>query len=124
MLTLTPATTRFLYAELTGQPSNIPAAYPPMPATGSKSYMEFKPGMLGPRTSSGTSPNGVSSINDPWGQSYGYSTAHSVNASLGYNPTYDLWSLAGKTANPQTAWSQKLVIRLRFFTPGAPSRRQ
>ena len=61
-----------------------------------KSYMTFKPKMLLP--SDGTSP--VSAIADPFGNSYGYSTANQVNSAQGYNPTFDLWSTAGLTTNP------------------------
>ncbi len=63
-----------------------------------KRYFEFKPTML-----SGT----VSYIADPWGNSYGYSTAYqgwvdkgSTGAQKGYNPTFDLWSTTGKTTTP------------------------
>ena len=33
-------------------------------------------------------------VRDPFGNHYGYSTANQVNPSLGYNPTFDLWSTA------------------------------
>jgi type II secretory pathway pseudopilin PulG len=63
-----------------------------------KSYMEFKPKMLLPSGGTGT----VTAIADPFGNSYGYSTAQSANpgSALGYNPTFDLWSTSGLTANP------------------------
>ena len=63
-----------------------------------KSYMEFKPKMLLPSGGTGT----VTAIADPFGNSYGYSTAQSANpgGALGYNPTFDLWSTSGLTANP------------------------
>src|SRR5947207_9103089 len=65
---------------------------------GGKSYMEFKPKMLLPAGGTGT----VTAIADPFGNSYGYSTAQSANpgGALGYNPTFDLWSTSGLTANP------------------------
>jgi len=42
----------------------------------------------------------VQYIQDPFGNSYGYSTANSVSSALGYNPTFDLWSTVGLTSNP------------------------
>src|SRR5881392_8268 len=53
-----------------------------------KSYMAFKPNMLLPPGGSGT----VIAISDPFGNSYGYSTANQANTANGYNPTFDLWS--------------------------------
>jgi type II secretory pathway pseudopilin PulG len=61
-----------------------------------KSYMEFKPKMLLPSGGVGT----VTAIADPFGYSYGYSTANQVNPAQGYNPTFDLWSTGGLTSNP------------------------
>jgi len=57
-------------------------------------YLAFKNNQLQ------TSANGaVDYIKDPFGNSYGYSTAHS------YNPTFDLWSTAGTTnSTSQAAW--------------------
>jgi prepilin-type N-terminal cleavage/methylation domain-containing protein len=61
-----------------------------------KGYMQFKPNMLYPPDQSQT----VLYIQDPFGNSYGYSTANQVNSAQGYNPTFDLWSTAGLTATP------------------------
>ena len=61
-----------------------------------KSYMQFKPNMLLPAGGTGT----VTAIADPFGNSYGYSTANQANTANGYNPTFDLWSTSGLTANP------------------------
>lgn len=72
-----------------------------------KQYMEFSPSMLEPSGGTGN----VSAVIDPFGSSYGYSTKYAKDAEGGpgtpggYNPTFDLWSTAGKTVNP---------------TPGAP----
>lgn len=57
-----------------------------------KSYFNFKPQMLGhiPPTSSA-----VAFIQDPFKNSYGYSTANQADSTKGVNPTYDLWSTAG-----------------------------
>jgi prepilin-type N-terminal cleavage/methylation domain-containing protein len=53
----------------------------------------------------------VRQILDPWGNSYGYSTARNrelregLTPSMGYNPTYDLWSTANKSAvGASDAW--------------------
>jgi hypothetical protein len=52
----------------------------------------------------------VTFIADPYGNSYGYSTANAADIEAnpavapthGYNPDYDLWSTSGTTA--QGAW--------------------
>ena len=70
-----------------------------------KSYFAFKPNMLLPSGGSGT----VTAISDPFGNSYGYSTAANPQANPtpsgtpGYNPTFDLWSTAGVAASPTPA---------------------
>jgi prepilin-type N-terminal cleavage/methylation domain-containing protein len=69
-----------LYQGLTGdgQPNN-----------NAKSYMTFKTSQIG-------NPNTATAyIKDPFGNSYGYSTAG------GYNPTFDLWSTANGTSSTQ-----------------------
>lgn len=71
-------------------PSNVPP----------KSYFRFKPAMLLPSTAGATT---VTAIADPFGYSYGYSTANTANSNKGYNPTFDLWSTSGSTANPTGA---------------------
>jgi general secretion pathway protein G len=64
-----------------------------------KGYMVFKPNMLLPAPPS-TAP--VTAILDPFGNSYGYSTAQAATPGgiTGYNPTFDLWSTVGLTTNP------------------------
>jgi type II secretory pathway pseudopilin PulG len=59
-------------------------------------YFTFKPNMLLPSGGTGT----VTAILDPFGNSYGYSTANQYSPSTGYNPTFDLWSTSGLTATP------------------------
>jgi prepilin-type N-terminal cleavage/methylation domain-containing protein len=67
-----------------------------------KSYMQFKPKMLFPADQT----QNVQYIQDPFGNSYGYSTAfqHDIDLGVppthGYNPTFDLWSTTSLTANP------------------------
>jgi len=79
----------WLYKQLSGDSSGnrTPTA---------KIYMEFKPKMLFPSGGVGT----VTAICDPFGNSYGYSTANQTNQTRGYNPTFDLWSTSGLTTNP------------------------
>jgi type II secretory pathway pseudopilin PulG len=97
-----PATYRpaslFLYTQLSGtnpDRSSIP---------GAKSYFTFPPNMLIPHDQSSS----VSAIVDPFGHSYGYSTAYQANPTTGYNPTFDLWSTGAviSNANPpdQSKW--------------------
>ena len=66
-----------------------------------KSYMSFKPNMLLPPGGNGP----VIAIADPFGYSYGYSTAGETGGAAGYNPTFDLWSTAGSTTTSgQAGW--------------------
>lgn len=60
-------------------------------------YFSFKPGMLYPRNGIGT----VTAIIDPFGNVYGYSTigsgTNTTTGTMGYNPTFDLWSTVDPT---------------------------
>ena len=92
------AASLFLYKELSGDSIGNRVA------TG-KSYFSFRPMMLLPKDQ--TQP--VRAISDPFGYSYGYSTASQANPSKGYNPTFDLWSTAGTRLGspgvyPQDHW--------------------
>jgi type II secretory pathway pseudopilin PulG len=76
------------------------------PVANMKSYFAFKPQMLGHPPNNTTT---VAYIRDPFGNSYGYSTAQAANpgGTAGYNPTYDLWSagsIASSTPTPPAAW--------------------
>lgn len=67
-----------------------------------KSYMALKANQLG-----GTGTNTY--VQDPFGNSYGYSTAGQAanggTQTVGYNPTYDLWSTSGSSNSAgQTGW--------------------
>jgi len=68
------------------------------PNTGARSYFVFKPNMLFPADQT----QNVQYIQDPFGNSYGYSTIDNPvanpNPTPGYNPTFDLWSTASGTA--------------------------
>jgi type II secretory pathway pseudopilin PulG len=97
----------FLYALLSGNPSGDRSTF-----TG-HIYFQFKPNMLSPPGGSGT----VTAIRDPFGNSYGYSTAYqawvdggSSGPQKGYNPTFDLWSTAG-TSNAADAAYEKAWIK-------------
>jgi len=71
-------------------------------------YFTFKPSMLSPADQT----QNVQYIQDPFGNSYGYSTAYQYDPTTGYNPTFDLWSTANYTApssptptpSPQNSW--------------------
>ncbi len=78
----------YLYTQLSGDSSGNRSP------TG-KSYMQFKPNMLLPAGGVGT----VFAIADPFGNSYGYSTANQADpvTPKGYNPTFDLWSTVNST---------------------------
>ena len=81
-------TSLYLYKQLSGDLTGN------QQVTG-KSYFTFKPQML----STDASGN-VLAIKDPFGYSYGYSTRMASMGTGGYNPTFDLWSTSGLTANP------------------------
>jgi general secretion pathway protein G len=88
------AASLYLYEQLSGDVDNNR-----IPET--KSYFSFKPNQLHPIDQS----QNVDFIRDPFGNVYGYSTAKALGKSYGYNPTFDLWSVAD--ANPpsnQTQW--------------------
>jgi len=95
----------YLFAELSGLNTSQQVV------ANKKSYFSFKPQMLGHPTGDNTT---VAYIRDPFGNSYGYSTANQGDSSKGYNPTFDLWSTAGTGASatptpspaptPQNQW--------------------
>jgi len=88
----------YLYGQLSGDTSANR-----QPAAGAKTYFAFKPNQLSPTDQT----QNVTAIRDPFGNSYGYSTAKAANPSgtAGNNPTFDLWSTAGATSGTnQTQW--------------------
>jgi type II secretory pathway pseudopilin PulG len=88
------AASQYLYGQLAGDPD-----FDGVPNPNNKSYMQFKPNMLGTDNANKVYPC------DPFGNSYGYSTANQVNPNQGYNPTFDLWSTAGLTSGTDsTQW--------------------
>jgi len=90
----------YVYAQLSGNPSGDRSTYT------QRSYFQFKPNMLSPPNGTGT----VTAIRDPFGNSYGYSTAQQADATKGFNPTFDLWSTAG-TSNATDAAYEKAWIK-------------
>ncbi|PYK48245.1 MAG: hypothetical protein DME51_11970 [Verrucomicrobia bacterium] len=81
----------YLYTQLSGDVTGNQQAT-------NKSYFTFKPQMLS------IDSNGfVTAIKDPFGNSYGYSTAYQNDPNTGYNPTFDLWSTAGVAPSPTPA---------------------
>jgi type II secretory pathway pseudopilin PulG len=97
----------YLYKQLSGDSSaNL------QPPAGAKSYFSFKPQMLGGTKDVNGNLTSVTYIRDPFGNSYGYSTIQAATgtSTVGYNPTFDLWSTAGyapaasPTPTPQDQW--------------------
>jgi type II secretory pathway pseudopilin PulG len=99
---------QYLYGELSGD-RNFNYVIDPS-EQGNRSYFAFK---STPPLADGTSNSGMLSITrsgstytvnyirDPFGNSYGYSTANQLgDPAKGYNPTFDLWSTSGLTATP------------------------
>ena len=79
---------RYLYEKLAGDSDDDRVA-------DTTSYFSFKPNQLSPADQT----QKVAFIRDPFGNSYGYSTAKAGNpgGTIGYNPTFDLWSTANET---------------------------
>ena len=99
-------TSFFLYGQLSGNPSGDRTTYT------QQRYFQFKPNMLSPPDGTGT----VTAIRDPFGNSYGYSTAQALyidnpgaNPNYGFNPTFDLWTTAG-TSNVTDSAYEKVWI--------------
>jgi len=68
----------------------------------SKTYFPFKPNQLSPADQT----KAVTAIRDPFGNPYAYSTMKASDATKnGFNPTFDLWSIAdGAPGTDQTKW--------------------
>jgi prepilin-type N-terminal cleavage/methylation domain-containing protein len=85
-----PGASLYLYEKLAGDSNDdrvVETAF----------YFSFKANQLSPADQT----QNVTFIRDPFGNSYGYSTAKAANpaGTIGYNPTFDLWSTANET-NP------------------------
>ena len=89
---------RYLYEQLSGDVNLDLTA-----DTRSKTYFAFRESMLAVIKDLNGNNIGLSHIKDPFGNSYGYSTAyqHDIDQGAppthGYNPTFDLWSTANST---------------------------
>ncbi len=107
----------YLYKELSGDhnadrivdnndeaiDSNNNVISPPLTAL-PKTYLAFKSNMLLPAPPSTAT---VIALRDPFGNAYGYSTAKAAapSGTIGFNPTFDLWSIAdGSAGTDQTKW--------------------
>jgi prepilin-type N-terminal cleavage/methylation domain-containing protein len=90
---------RYLYEQLSGD-VNLDLVVD----SGKKSYFSFKESMLATIKDVNGNTVGLSHIKDPFGNSYGYSTANQADpvTPKGYNPTFDLWSTAGGTTTGDT----------------------
>jgi type II secretory pathway pseudopilin PulG len=93
---------RYVYGELSGDRD-----FDGTPDTGARSYMTFKPTSLlrDDMSNPPSASNPVRAIRDPFGNSYGYSTAKAANpgGTIGFNPTFDLWTVADGTAGTDQA---------------------
>jgi prepilin-type N-terminal cleavage/methylation domain-containing protein len=71
-------------------------------AAETKTYFPFKPNQLSPVDQT----QAVTSIRDPFGNPYGYSTMKASDSTKnGFNPTFDLWSIAdGAPGTDQRKW--------------------
>ena len=99
-------TSFYLYGQLSGNLSGDRTTYT------QQRYMQFKPNMLSPPNGTGT----VTAIRDPFGNSYGYSTAQAfyidnpgANPNNGFNPTFDLWSTVGTSTATDAAYENVWV---------------
>jgi type II secretory pathway pseudopilin PulG len=93
---------RYMYGELSGDRD-----FDGTLDTGARSYMAFKPASLlrDDMSNPPSSTNPVTAICDPFTNSYGYSTMKASGGVNGYNPTFDLWSIAdGAAGTDQTKW--------------------
>jgi len=92
-----PKGSKYLYGQLSGDPDFDGIAT-------EKTYMSFKPQNLSwADMSLEVGPgNLITAIRDPFGNPCGYSTAKAVGRTIGYNPTFDLWSTSGDKKDGET----------------------
>ena len=96
-----------LYGYLSGDNENFNNAIDTDQERANKTYFSFKPLMLTLTKNADGTVASVDCLRDPFGNSYGYSTAKSANpaGTAGYNPTFDLWSTADETtAGAEAKW--------------------
>jgi len=86
-----------LYIQLSGDSDGNPTT---TTSSDTKNYLGFlKPNMLKPNP-----PGAGTYFRDPFGNSYGYSTAKASGAAFGNNPTFDLWTTGGSTTSDTSKW--------------------
>jgi type II secretory pathway pseudopilin PulG len=95
---------RYMYGEISGDRD-----FNGTPDPNVRPYMAFKEISLlrADMSNPPSSTNQVTAIRDPFGNSYGYSTAKAANpgGTIGFNPTFDLWSIADSAAGTDhTKW--------------------
>jgi type II secretory pathway pseudopilin PulG len=95
---------RYMYGEISGDRD-----FNGTLDTNARPYMTFKEISLlrADMSNPPSSSNPVTAIRDPFGNSYGYSTAKAANpgGAIGFNPTFDLWSITdGAAGTDQTKW--------------------
>jgi type II secretory pathway pseudopilin PulG len=116
------AACRYMYGEVTGDRD-----FDGVTDSGAKSYMTFKPTSMlrADMSQPPSSSNPVTAIRDPFGNSYGYSTAYAnyldyqsgvsscapPGTSPGYNPTFDLWTTSSLTTSPPSTADQNQWIK-------------
>lgn len=116
------AACRYVYGEITGDRD-----FDGVTDTGAKSYMAFKPTSMlrADMSQPPSSSNPVTAIRDPFGNSYGYSTAYAnyldyqggvsdcapPGTSPGYNPTFDLWTTCSETGPKSGETFQQYQLR-------------
>ncbi len=83
-----------------------------------KAYFTFKPQMLSTQKDGSGNVSKIFFIKDPFGNSYGYSTAYQGDLAAGtnppqkgYNPTFDLWSTGGVTSSTTTSTNQSKWLK-------------
>jgi type II secretory pathway pseudopilin PulG len=108
------STSLYLYGKLSGNPSGDRTTYT------TQTYMRFKPNMLLPANGTDT----VTAIKDPFGNSYGYSTAQAAyienpggNANNGFNSSFDLWSTAGTSTATDSAFEKVWITNWTAPSP-------
>jgi type II secretory pathway pseudopilin PulG len=133
----------YLYTQLSGDYNhngirdnyNNPSGVSVLEPTG---YFTFTSSMLGKPSGSSTTTSSagtlITYIQDPYGNSYGYSTAAAadedcfqagiksgltniqrVNPPHGYNSTFDLWSTGGRTTDPGSSGGDPNLVTSRWI---------
>jgi len=89
-----------LYTQLSGDSDDNPTT------SSSSDTKNYFGGALRSKMLSPDPPGANTYIRDPFGNSYGYSTAKASNpiGTAGNNPTYDLWTTAGDITGNTTKW--------------------